>query len=182
MRRAIFLDRDGVINRAIVRGGKPYPPANLTELEILPGVAEACQRLRDAGFLLVVVTNQPDVARGSQSREVVEAINNALQAALPLDDLRVCYHDDKDECQCRKPAPGLLQSAASDWQIDLSASFMIGDRWKDIAAGREAGCCTVLIEADYAEPLLSQPDWRASSLLAAAHQILNIQQDNQEDN
>src|SRR3990172_6964226 len=111
-RRAVFLDRDGVINRTIVRNGRPHPPSNLSELEILPGVPEALMRLRAAGFRLIVVTNQPDVARGMQTRETVEAIHAALKAQLALDEVRVCYHDDSDHCFCRKPAPGLLLDAA----------------------------------------------------------------------
>src|SRR6185436_14383127 len=107
-RRAVFLDRDGVINRAIVRAGRPHPPASPAEFEILPGVPAALQRLKSAGFWLVLVTNQPDVARGTQTRAGVEALHASLRARLPLDDIRVCYHDDPDGCECRKPAPGLL--------------------------------------------------------------------------
>ena len=149
--RAVFLDRDGVLNRAIVRNGKPHTPAGLKDLEILPGVPEALRTLRAAGFLLIVVTNQPDVARGTQTREAVEAIDAALRAALPLDDIFVCYHDDPDDCDCRKPRPGLLIRAADKYRIDLAASFMIGDRWKDIEAGRRAGCRTILVDCDFAE-------------------------------
>src|SRR5258708_3854186 len=111
-RRAVFLDRDGVLNRAIVRDGKPYPPASPEELEIMPDADKACRDLRNAGFLLIMVTNQPDVARGSQKREVVEAINRILADRLCLDSVKVCYHDDADNCKCRKPEPGLLQEAA----------------------------------------------------------------------
>ena len=153
--RAVFLDRDGVINCALVRNGKPYPPSNLSELEIVPGAPEALARLRAAGFLLIVVTNQPDVARGKQTREGVEAIHSALQGQLPLDEFRVCYHDDSDHCNCRKPAPGLLIEAARDAQLDLTACFMVGDRWRDIEAGLRAGCTTIFIDHGYAE---TQPD------------------------
>jgi len=172
MRRAVFLDRDGVINRAIVRDGKPYPPSGLNELEILPGVAEACRLLKDAGFVLIVVTNQPDVARGRQQRETVEMLNRAILAQVPLDEIRVCYHDDGDKCNCRKPKPGLLLEAARDWDIDLANSFMVGDRWKDIEAGRRAGCVTIFIDYGYDEP---RPDGlvpRVGSLTEAANWIL----------
>ncbi len=171
MRRAVFLDRDGVLNRAVVRNGKAYPPDGPEELEVLPGVAEACASLRRAGYLLIVITNQPDVARGTQRQEIVEAINAALRFQIPVDDFRVCYHDDPDGCTCRKPQPGLLVKAAREWQIDLSNSFMVGDRWKDIEAGRRAGCATVLIDSGYTEAEQSLPDHSVSSLAEAADWI-----------
>ncbi|MCL4465930.1 MAG: HAD-IIIA family hydrolase [Chloroflexi bacterium] len=171
---AVFLDRDGVLNRAVVREGKPYPPAGLDELQILPGTMEALEALAAAGYLLVGITNQPDVARGTQRREVVEAINRALLADLPLVDILVCYHDDWDECDCRKPKPGLLLEAAAHHSLDLPSSFLIGDRWKDMEAGRRAGCRTVLIDYGYPE---TGPDTRldhkAASLPEAAAWILS---------
>jgi D-glycero-D-manno-heptose 1,7-bisphosphate phosphatase len=175
MRPAVFLDRDGVLNRAIVVQGMPYPPANLAEFEILPGAVQACKELREAGFLLIVVTNQPDVARGTQQRHVVEAINAALLSNVPIDEIRVCYHDDRDQCSCRKPLPGLLMQAAGEWQIDLSTSYMVGDRWKDIEAGRRAGCTTILIKYEYGEGMRSVPDHQVSSLAEAADWILRQQ-------
>lgn len=173
MRSAVFLDRDGVLNRAIVRDRKPYPPSGLAELELLPGVVEACSVLRRAGFLLIVVTNQPDVARGMQRREVVEAINDVLRVQIPVHDIRVCYHDDADGCTCRKPQPGLLLQAARDWGINLVSSFMVGDRWKDMEAGRGAGCRTIFIDYGYAEEQQSTPDCRMRSLREAVDWILN---------
>jgi D-glycero-D-manno-heptose 1,7-bisphosphate phosphatase len=171
-RRAIFLDRDGVLNRAIVRQGLPYPPADLTQFELLPGSAEACQQLRAAGFLLIVVTNQPDVARGTQRQEVVERLNLALCAQVCVHEVRVCYHDTSDDCACRKPRPGLLLQAASDWHIDLRGSYMVGDRWKDIEAGRQAGCTTIFVDHAYAEVNRSLPDFAVLSLRAAVPLIL----------
>jgi D-glycero-D-manno-heptose 1,7-bisphosphate phosphatase len=171
--RAVFLDRDGVLNRAVVRDGKPYPPAGLDELEILPDVAEALAALKCRGFLLLVVTNQPDVARGSQQRAVVESIHEALRAALPIDDFFVCYHDDGDACACRKPKPGLLLNAAAKYGLDLSACYLIGDRWRDIEAGQAAGCRTIWIDLGYAERGPSKiPDAQVKSCLAAARWIL----------
>jgi transaldolase len=173
IRRAVFLDRDGVLNRAIVRDGKPYPPASVSELEVLPGVPDALARLRAAGFRLIVVTNQPDVARGAQTREIVEAMHaELLIRGLPIDSFRVCYHDDGDGCDCRKPKPGLLVSAARDEGVDLATSFMVGDRWRDVEAGRRAGCGTVFIDGGYAEAERSQPDVRVRSLVEAADWIL----------
>jgi D-glycero-D-manno-heptose 1,7-bisphosphate phosphatase len=168
---AVFLDRDGTINAAVVRDGKPYPPASLDELVILPGADRAIAALRTAGFRTIVATNQPDVALGKQRREVVEAINAALRARLAIDDVRVCYHAEPDGCACRKPKPGLLLDAARDWQIDLARSFMVGDRWRDVDAGRAAGCRTILIESGYAERR-SEPDFSVSSLAEACTIIL----------
>jgi D-glycero-D-manno-heptose 1,7-bisphosphate phosphatase len=165
----VFLDRDGVLNRAITCNGVSSPPKPLAALEVLPGVAEALARLRAAHFLLIVVTNQPDVARGTQTRETVEAINAQLFATLPLDEIRTCYHDDADDCSCRKPRPGLLLEGPP---VDLSASVMVGDRWRDIDAGRRAGCATVLVGDHYLEPLLHEPDVRFPTLADAIDWIL----------
>lgn len=173
MKRAVFLDRDGVINEAIVRGGKPFPPSQIRELRILPGVKAALLQLRGAGFRLIVITNQPDVARGTQTRECVEGMNAWLKSNLPLDEFRVCYHDDADECHCRKPAPGLLLNAAADWHLDLGESFMVGDRWRDVEAGRRAGCTTIFIDAGYTERPPDDPDFRVKSLGEAADKILS---------
>lgn len=146
----IFLDRDGVLNRAIVRQGKPYPPQTLDELEVLPGVPAALAALRARGYLLIAVTNQPDVARGKQQREVVEAINARLMAELSLDRIYTSYED--GDSPRRKPNPGLLLEAAQDYGIDLPRSVMVGNRWKDVEAGRRAGCRTVFIDYQYDEP------------------------------
>lgn len=174
--RAVFLDRDGVINRALVRDGKPYPPSSLAEFEILPGVAEACAKLKQAGFLLVVATNQPDVGRGTMARETVEALHDHMSQILPLDRVEVCYHSGRSdsECDCRKPGTGMLQNAARALGIDLAGSFMVGDRWRDIDCGHAAGCTTILVDYDYDEPLRQQPDYRVKSLREAADLILGL--------
>lgn len=172
MRQAVFLDRDGVINRAVVRDGKPYPPANLAEMEILPGVFDAMVALHDAGFMLVVVTNQPDVARGKTSLAVVEEINNYLASCLPIDEFRTCYHDSGDGCDCRKPLPGSLMAAAKQHGIDLGESYMVGDRWRDIEAGQRAGCKTFFIDYGYAEKQPESVNHRAGSLAEVAQIIL----------
>ncbi len=172
--RAVFLDRDGVLNRSVIRDGRPYPPASLEELVILPGVPEALRKLKASGFVLVGVTNQPDVARGTQRREVVEAIHAAMLKALPLDDMLVCYHDDGDGCRCRKPLPGLLLMGAGKYSVDLGASFMIGDRWRDVEAGRNAGCKTIFIDYGYAEKApRNPPDVSVGSLVEAADWIMS---------
>ena len=166
--KALLLDRDGVINRAIIREGRPYPPASVAEFEILPGVIEALTRSRALGFFNIVITNQPDVARGLQRRETVEAFNTVLVQTLPIDDIFVCYHDDADGCDCRKPLPGLVFQAAEKYELDLARSYVIGDRWRDIETGFAAGCRTILVDYGYRERAASRPaDARVRSLLEA---------------
>lgn len=173
MKRAVFLDRDGVINRPVVIEGKPYPPSTLAEFELLPGVPEACARLKDAGWLLIVATNQPDVGRGTQRREEVEAMHDAMFARLPIDRVEVCYDPGQGQLsEFRKPAPGMLLHAARELEIDLAQSWMVGDRWRDIDCGAAAGCRTIFIDYDYDEKLRAQPTFRAASLLEASTMIL----------
>lgn len=168
----MFLDRDGVINRAIVEDGKPFPPKSVAEVEVLPDARDALLRLRDAGYVLIVVTNQPDVARGTQDREAVEEINRHLTSQLAIDEIFVCYHDDKEACDCRKPSPGGLLDAARRHDLDLSRSFMVGDRWRDVEAGQRAGCVPVFIDYGYAERQPAPPFLRVRSLAEAAEHIV----------
>ena len=174
LRRAVFLDRDGVINRALERDNKPYPPANLTEFEILPGVAAACAKLKQAGFLLVVATNQPDVGRGTLKQEIVETIHAGMCRQLPIDRVETCYHPGQgaSECDCRKPKPGMLLRAAKALRVDLTQSWMVGDRWRDIDCGHAAGCRTIFIDRGYAEELRQKPHFLAGNLAQAADIIL----------
>jgi D-glycero-D-manno-heptose 1,7-bisphosphate phosphatase len=169
---AVFLDRDGVVNRAEVRNGVPQPPARLEDFALLPGVVEAVRRLRYAGFAVVIVTNQPDVARGDQRRSVVEAMNEGLRQALEPDRIVVCYHDDADGCECRKPAPGMLLAAAEDMALDLATSFMVGDRWRDIDAGRRAGCRTIFVDRGCEERRPENPDAVVADLPEAVTWII----------
>jgi D-glycero-D-manno-heptose 1,7-bisphosphate phosphatase len=172
MTRAVFLDRDGVLNKAFVRNGKPYSPDTIEEMVIVPDAPAALDRLREHGFRLVVVTNQPDVARGRLTREQVDAMNAHLRNNLPLDAIEVCMHDDADNCDCRKPKPGLLLHAAQRDGIALAQSFMIGDRYRDIEAGHSAHCRTILIGDGYGERFKAQPDVAVATLTEAADWIL----------
>ena len=176
MHRAVFLDRDGVINRSVVRDGLPYPPDTVEEFDIYEDVPAGCARLKAAGFLLVVATNQPDVGRGTQSRESVEAMHAAMRAALPeIDGVEVCYHAGRGEpaCTCRKPLPGMLLQAADALGIALSESFMIGDRWRDVDCGHAAGCRTVFLDRGYQEALRQPPDFAVGSFAEAVEVILD---------
>ncbi|OGT35038.1 MAG: D,D-heptose 1,7-bisphosphate phosphatase [Gammaproteobacteria bacterium RIFCSPHIGHO2_12_FULL_37_14] len=171
--KAIFLDRDGVLNKVIIKNGKPYPPDSLETVIVPTDAFSALQILKQADFLLIGASNQPDVARGKTSRFMVESINRQLLTMLPLDSIRVCYHDDADHCDCRKPLPGLLVQAALDYNIELTSCYMIGDRWRDVEAGKRAGCKTVWLDYHYQEPFLSsQPDFTTSSLSHAANWII----------
>jgi D-glycero-D-manno-heptose 1,7-bisphosphate phosphatase len=174
--RAVFLDRDGVLNRALVRDGLPFPPATVKEFELEDGAAEGCARLKKAGFILVVVSNQPDVGRGTQRREVVDALNRKLVSEIAsLDAIEVCYHagsNHGDPCDCRKPKPGMLLRAAAAHQIDLNQSFMVGDRWRDIDCAHAAGCRAVFIDRGYREPLRMKPEFTVTNFREAADTIL----------
>jgi len=175
MRRAVFLDRDGVINKPVIRSGKPFPPVTVAEFELLPGVVQACARLRAAGYLLVVATNQPDVGRGTLEREIVEAIHGKMTSLIALDRVEVCYDSGIDaESEFRKPAPGMLLRAAAEIGIDLASSWMVGDRWRDIDCGARAGCRTIFIDWGYDEKLRAQPDFRVHSLPEAVSRILCV--------
>jgi len=171
----VFLDRDGVINRALEHGSRPYPPKDLAEFEVLPEVPAACARLKAAGFVLVVATNQPDVGRGTMKREIVEEIHAHVLSRLPIDRIEVCYHAGKGltDCDCRKPKPGMLLHAARELDIDLGQSWMVGDRWRDVDCGQAAGCRTIFIDRGYAEELKQRPDFSVRDLGEAADLILN---------
>jgi D-glycero-D-manno-heptose 1,7-bisphosphate phosphatase len=173
---AVFLDRDGVLNRPVVREGRPYPPASVADFELYADVFSGCARLKAAGLLLVVVTNQPDVGRGKQERAVVDAINQRLVEAVPfLDRVDVCFHagiDWGEDCICRKPKPGMLYRSAKALGIDLGSSYMIGDRWQDVDCAKAAGCHSVFIERGYSESLRQQPDTTVFSFDDAVTAIL----------
>ena len=177
-KRAVFLDRDGVLNRPVVRDGRPFPPARMEEFELYPEVIEACAQLKEAGFLLVVVTNQPDVGRGTQTREAIEAIHIKLRVAIPsLHAIEVCFHAGSahgEQCDCRKPQPGMLLRAAAAYGIDLSGSFLVGDRWRDVDCAHAAGCRAVFIDHGYRETLKETPEFAVSSFGEAVSTILKV--------
>ena len=166
---AVFLDRDGVVNKIILRDGLPASPRNLKEFVFNDGIRDAIGRLKEWGYLIIVVTNQPDVARGNITRELLDSISRKIKQEISIDDIYACLHDDEDQCSCRKPKPGMLLEAAQKWKIDLAQSFMIGDTWKDVEAGRAAGCKTILLDAPYNQEVA--PDLRVQSLSEAVEMI-----------
>jgi len=174
LRPAIFLDRDGTLNAPIIQGGKPYPPQKLEDFKLLDGVVAACRDLKKAGFLLIVVTNQPDVGRGTQSQEVVEAMHAKLKQLVPeIDHIEVCYDSGYGtNDRRRKPEPGMMEDAAALLEIDVPSSWMIGDRWRDIECGKKMGVKTIFIDYGYQEQLTEQPDFRVTTFSAAKATIL----------
>ncbi len=149
MRRAIFLDRDGVISKIILKNGQPFGPRKFEHFELLEGRKEVLEEFKSRGFLIIVITNQPDIARGLLEKSTLERMHKLIKDNLPIDDVFVCWHDDRDACSCRKPKPGMLLKAAKKWDINLRESFFIGDQWKDAEAGRNAGCKTILLDYPY---------------------------------
>jgi D-glycero-D-manno-heptose 1,7-bisphosphate phosphatase len=174
LRPAIFLDRDGTLNVQVVRGGKPYPPANIDEFQLFADVPNACRALKHAGYVLVVTTNQPDVGRGDQTVEHVEAMHQRLRELLPeVDRIEVCYDPGRGEMsRRRKPEPGMILDAAEALGLDLARSWMIGDRWRDVDCGRRAGLRTVFIDFGYDEELREKPDHVARSFSDAVGIVL----------
>jgi transaldolase len=170
----VFLDRDGVLTEPVVVDGVPRPLPADAGVRLMPGAEAACMRLRRAGLPLICVTNQPDIARGTVSAGAVDAVNRDLAERLGLDAVLVCPHDDDDHCDCRKPLPGLLLRGARTFDIDLERSVMVGDRWRDIGAGRAAGCSTVFIDNRYDEPRPDGPDIIATSLASVVSEILRM--------
>ena len=175
MKKAVFLDRDGVINKAIVKNGLPTSPNSLNELEILSGVKKSILKLKKLHFICIVVTNQPDISRGKIKKNIVIKMNIFLKNEIKLDDIFVCYHDDKDNCNCRKPKPGLLLQARKKWNIDFKKSFMIGDRWRDIQAGEKVGCKTIYLDYNYKDIKPKNPDFVTDTLLNSVYLIEKLQ-------
>lgn len=167
--RAVFLDRDGVVNKVILKDGKPYSPKKFDEFVFNDGIKEVVHKMKELGYRVFVVSNQPDIARGEISQDILDLMTQKMRFGLPVDNVYICPHDDHHDCLCRKPKPGMLIQAAEDWKIDLSSSFMIGDTWKDMEAGKAAGCKTILLEAPYNQDV--QSDFRVKSLSEATDLI-----------
>ena len=174
MKKAVFLDRDGVVNKIYIKDGLPFSPPSFKDLEILPGVKESIVLLKELNFICLLVTNQPDVSRGKIKMDEVVKMNDFIKDEINLDDIFVCFHDDNDKCNCRKPQPGLLLEAVKKWNIDITKSFMIGDRYKDIEAGSVVGCRTFFLDNKYKENPPNKPTFIVSSLLEATNIIKKI--------
>jgi len=171
--RAVFLDRDGVVNEVIIRDGEVSGPHSLEEFIWVEGIKEAVNRLKAASWYVFIITNQPDIARKKLDPIISEEISKTIYEHLLVDEIQVCPHDDHHNCACRKPRPGMLLSLAWRWKIALTESFMIGDSWKDIAAGQSAHCQTILLERYYNKG--TEADFKVDTILSAVELILSSQ-------
>jgi len=162
--KAIFWDRDGIMNKVIMRKGETSSPWKLEEFEILPDVKKCLEASKEMGFLNIVFTNQPDISRGFLKIEDLEKMHKVILETLPVDEIKVCPHDDKDNCSCRKPKPGLILEAVKKWSIDLEKSYVVGDGWKDIKAGKAAGCKTFLLRREYNKNYQKDYDFEIDNL------------------
>jgi D-glycero-D-manno-heptose 1,7-bisphosphate phosphatase len=169
--KAVFLDRDGTLNQALIRNGKPFPPISPRELVILPGVKEALVIFVSLDFIPVVITNQPDFARGITSRKQIDSLNEIIRTELKIEHIYTCFHDDSDDCFCRKPKPGLLLTASKELNLDLKESILVGDRWKDVHSGQTVGCECYFIDNKYEETQPNQPFIPVASLLDSAYKV-----------
>jgi D-glycero-D-manno-heptose 1,7-bisphosphate phosphatase len=172
-RKAVFLDRDGVIAVPQFRNGRSFAARTVEEFRLYPEASTSLHKLKWAGFVLAVVTNQPDVGHGLIRRSDVDAMHAIIARELPVDLIKVCFHQQNDLCECRKPKPGMLLEAAAELGLDLAQSFMVGDRASDVEAGRTAGCTTVFIDLGHAaEAAPDAPDYVVGSIAQAADIIL----------
>ena len=169
---AVFLDRDGVICRSFVRNGKPFAPRKLEDFKLMPNSHHSVKRLKQKGFKVIVVTNQPDIGNGMVTLDVIKAMHQKLLDKTKVDDVFVCTHRQDEACECRKPKPGMLFTASKKHGIDLSKSIMVGDRASDIEAGKRAGCKTIFIDRHYAEPRPLNPNATLPSLQKAVNFII----------
>jgi len=164
MVKAIFLDRDGIVNKAIVEKGLPYSPTRLGDIFLTDGIKDLIKKWHDEEYIVIVVTNQPDVANHIITKNKVDKINNYLKSIALFDDIFTCYHNGKDDCDCKKPKTGLFLQAKEKYDIDFSQSYVIGDRWKDIEAGKNIGCKTIFVDYHYDEERPNKPDYTAKSV------------------
>jgi D-glycero-D-manno-heptose 1,7-bisphosphate phosphatase len=171
---AVFLDRDGVLTANVLRDGRPVAPTTLDDFRLLPGVEGSVRRLKIAGFTVVVVTNQPDLATGRTSLATLNAMHSLLRHRVLVDHIKVCPHVDADGCRCRKPNPGLLLTAAEEHGLTLADSYMVGDRWSDVAAGQAAGCTTILLVPQGSPPESSRPSCHADAIVTSLSEAVDV--------
>jgi D-glycero-D-manno-heptose 1,7-bisphosphate phosphatase len=174
MKRAIFIERDGILNELSTETKKPIPPRTLEEFRVKSEAGPALYELKAAGFILIATTNQPGLSCGYQSRRELDRIHDVLRRRLPLDDLMVCPHDESDYCPCRTPRPGLLIEAAFKWQVNLEYSFVVSNKWQDAEAARFVGCTSLLVNSPWVGKV--HPDYLISGLKDVVGKILELRQ------
>ena len=174
MKRAVFIERDAILNE--VRSGpkQQISPLTLEEFKVIASAEGPLKKLKAAGFLLIVTTNQPGLSRGYQSRRDLDRMHDILRRTFPLDDIMVCPHDENDHCPCRKPRPGLLIEAAFKWHLNLDHSFVISNKWQDAEAARTAGCTSLLLKSPWVGQV--HHDFVLSDLATIVDKILQIKQ------
>jgi D-glycero-D-manno-heptose 1,7-bisphosphate phosphatase len=172
--KAIFLDRDGVINHVLYHEGvnKPSSPWKFEEFQLYNGVEKPLEELRKMGFLLLIISNQPDISKGKIEEGMTEKVNKIIFEKLPIQDILICPHEDRHNCNCRKPKPGMIIELSKKWNVDIGKSFLIGDRWKDIEAGENAGCTSILLDKPYNKD--TKAEYRTKDLQSAVELIKSI--------
>lgn len=173
MKAAVFIERDGILNRVCVERQNQVSPRTVEELDLNDAAVIPLKALKDAGFLLVGTSNQPGLSRGYLARRELDLMHTLIRKRFPLDDLLVCPHDEFDRCPCRKPKPGLFQEAAYKWHLDLEHSFVVSDKWQDAEAAHNAGCTSLLIKSPWNGT--GHKDFVFPNLEAAVHRILQLQ-------
>jgi D-glycero-D-manno-heptose 1,7-bisphosphate phosphatase len=149
MKPAVFVERDGILNRVRVERQQQVCPLTLEQFHLNTEVAPLIHELKAAGLKVIVTTNQPGLSRGDQSRGELDRMHQLLRKAFPIDDLLICPHEDSDGCPCRKPRAGLLKEAAHKWALDLTRSFVVSDKWQDAEAARRAGATSMLVRSPW---------------------------------
>jgi D-glycero-D-manno-heptose 1,7-bisphosphate phosphatase len=152
MKQCVFLERDGILTHPVVVGRNQRSPLTLREFVVRTEVSPLLHELKAAGFLLIVITNQPELSQGSLSRRELDAMHQLLLRTFALDDILVCPHEEMERCSCRKPKAGLLIEAAHKWRLDLSRSFVVSDKWQDAEAARRAGVTSLMLDSPWLGP------------------------------
>ena len=174
MKRAVFIERDGILNEVRTGPKQQITPIGLEDFKILTSVSEALKKLKAVGYVVIATTNQPGLSRGYQSRRELDRMHELLRGNLPLDDIMVCPHDEADHCPCRKPRSGLLVEAAFKWHLNLDHSFVVSDKWQDAEAARTAGCTSLLVQSPWVGNV--HHDFVLNDIDAIAEKILSLKQ------
>ena len=174
MKLGVFIERDGILNQARVEKQQQVSPVMLEEFKINTDIAPLLKKLKAAGFIIIVTTNQPGISRGYLARRELDRMHDLLRRALPsIDDLLICAHDDTDHCPCRKPRAGLFTEAAHKWRLTLDRSFVISDKWQDAEAARAVGATSLLVKSPWIGS--AHHDFVLPDISAVVEKILHLQ-------